>query len=517
MTDWQIPNEFELPKNHQWRGLDGAPVDVQRMDPPGPIGEGYMYGLDPIDLIMGPVGSGKTTCSVFRSIAIPLRMPVCKDGVIRARGAIMHVNGRVLQRTFLPSLFRYFPRDLPGFTFEGGQDRPFVFTMRFVTPKGTKLQITLDGFGIGDHNIDELLRGYECNFGLLVEADQMSRGVPPSVYARCKQGRYPGRALLADEKAQIPSSVFGDLNPPNITSWIHEDFVEKPRKGYTLRRQPSGLSERAENRRYVSREDYQAMADTLDPDRVRRFVHGEFGIVSDGALVYPDFDHSIHVAKNELQPLDLPLIIGADGGGSPALIIAQYTPKGHMRWLDEVTTDPGTGVGRFAEYVIDRLQAKYRGLPIARGWGDPSAFHGADRVAGELSFMEILGQALNIRMMPTVTNDPVARQESVSYFLRRRTDPQGFPYFIMSPHMKATLGGFQGGFIIHLNPNDDAARIRFVKNKFSHPHEAGQYVCYGARGHVGMINDAARAGRGGNIINIASGKRPQNAMDMNLD
>lgn len=514
MTDtWQIPDEFELPKNHQWRGLDGAPVDVQRMDPPGPIGEGYMYGLEPIDFIMGPVGSGKTTCSVFRTIATSLRMPPCRDGVIRARGAVLHVNGRALQRTFLPSLFRYFPRDLPGFTFEGGQDRPFVYTMRFVTPKGTKVQITLDGFGIGDHNIDELLRGYEANFGLLVEADQMSRSVPPSMFARVAQGRYPGRALLADPKAKIPRSVFGDLNPPNITNWIHDDFVEKPRAGYVLRRQPSGLSERAENRAFTSREDYEALAATLNPDQVRRFVHGEFGTVSDGALVYPEFDHSIHVGKKKLEPLDLPLLIGMDAGGSPSAIIGQYTPKGHMRWLEELVTQPGTGVGRFTEYLIDVLQASFRGLPIANAWGDPSGFYGADKEAGELSFMHTVGRAINRQVLPTQTNETSPRQESVAFFLRRRLDSDGFPFFLVSPHMKMTVGGFQGGFIIQLNPHEDASRVRFVKNKFSHPHEAGQYLCYGARGHAGIINDAARAGRPGIVVPIASGRKPKNALD----
>jgi hypothetical protein len=234
-------------------------------------------------------------------------------------------------------------------------------------------------------------------------------------------------------------------------------------------------------------------------------------LVGDGALVYPEFDHSIHVAKGPLTPLDMPLRIGADGGGSPAAVLGQYTPKGHMRWLDEVCTENGsvTSPGRFAEYLIDVLQSKYRGLPIQFGWGDPSAFHGADRQAGELSFMEIVGKALGIQMLPTTTNEPGARQESVAYFLRKRLDEDGFPYFIMDPRMKIALGGFQGGFIVQMNPHETTDRMRFVKNKFSHPHEAGQYLCYGSRGHAGVINDAARAGRGGNVTLFRPGAKPK--------
>jgi hypothetical protein len=74
----------------------------------------------------------------------------------------------------------------------------------------------------------------------------------------------------------------------------------------------------------------------------------------------------------------------------------QFTPKGQMRWLDEPVTKPGTGPGRFAEYLIDLLPAKYRSLPIANAWGDPNAFYGADRQAGELSFKEILNKAISV-------------------------------------------------------------------------------------------------------------------------
>lgn len=514
MNDWTIPNEFALPPQAELHELAGGRINPMSFEPPGPIGEGFVYGMEPIDYLMGPVGSAKTTCSIFRIPTFALRMPVCADGVIRVRGAIVHENFRTLYRTTLDSIFQFFPKDFPGAHFEGGQDRPFRFTLRFMTPKGKKLQIILDGFGIGDHAIEQLLRGYQANFFWNSEADLLARNVPSFGYGRVVQGRYPGRALLADPKAAVPGSVWGDFNPPVISHYIHEDFVDKPREGYVLRRQPSGLSEAAENRQYVPKSSYEAMAKTLPPDQVRRFVHGEFGLIGDGALVYPEFDFDIHVAKTALEPVDLPLRIGVDAGGSPAMIVGQYTPKGHMRWLDELCALPGTGVGRFSEYVIDLLQSKYRGLPVQYGWGDPSAFHGADRIAGELSFMEILSRALCsptrvFNILPTPTNDPVTRQEAVAYFLRKRLDSDGSPFFVMSKAMKTTLSGFQGGFIVALNPHDTASHVRFVKNKFSHPHEAGQYLCYGSRGHAGLIDDAARAGRPGEVVLFRPGAKPK--------
>lgn len=504
MSAWDIPHEFELPAGVELPQLAVGDIDVMSMEPPGPVGEAYMYGMEPIEFIMGPVGSAKTTCSVFRILAFTLRMPPCRDGVIRARGCVVHENLRSLYRTALPSLQQFFKPGV-GCSYSGGQDRPLQLVLRFRTPAGREVQIIVDGFGITKDTMESHLRGYQMNFAWCVEADQLDPQVPAFLYSRVAQGRYPGRAQLADPNAEVPGSVWGDLNPPLISNYVYTDFVEDPRPGYRLHRQPGGLSEAAENRTYVTRKSYEQLALTLPPDKKRRMVDAEFGLVGDGALVYSTYNFAIHCREN-LQPLDIPLRLGIDGGGTPALIVAQYTPKGHMRWLDELTTEPGTGAGRFVEYVLDLLQAKYRGLPVQAGWADPSAFFGADRIAGELTMPEMLSKALGITIMPTPSNDPAARQESVDWFIRRGTDSEGIPYFLHDKAMKMVLRGFQGSFVIEKNQHDTSDRIAFRKNAVSHPHEAGQYVCYGSRGHAGVINDAARAGRPGNVVPIRTGR-----------
>jgi hypothetical protein len=507
--NWSIPNEFELPPGvslDKLPQLAGGEINPMAYDPPGPVGAAYMFAMDPIAYIMGPIGSAKTTCSFFKIMLFAMRMPPCADGVIRVRGMVLHANFRALYRTAKPSIDQFVKPGSPGVTYSGGQDRPFQYVLQFATPNGKKLQIVIDGFGITKDSAEELLRGYQANFAWCVEADLLDPEIPEMAYSRVAQGRYPGRHRLADPDANIPGCVWGDLNPPPITNYVYSDFVEAPREGYKFYWQPSGLADNAENRKYTRLEDYQKLDKTMKKDKARRLVRSQFGLQGDGAMVYgEEYDHEIHCARQKLEPLDLPLLIGSDAGGSPALIIGQVTPKGHMRWLDELVTEPGTGAGRFAEMLINMLQANYRGLPIRAAWGDPSAFHGADRMAGELSFMEIVGKAIGVQMLPTVTNEPSARQESVAWFLRQRCDSDGVPWFQYSPHMKVTMGGFLGGFIIAKNPHGTADTVKFVKNKFSHVHEGGQYLCYGYRGHAGVINDAARAGRpGANVTPIGA-------------
>ena len=44
--------------------------------------------------------------------------------------------------------------------------------------------------------------------------------------------------------------------------------------------------------------------------------------------------------------------------------------------------------------------------------------------------------------------------------------------------------------------------------------KAASISCYGVRGHAGVINDAARAGRPGNVIPISNARGPQKEFNL---
>jgi hypothetical protein len=486
--------------------LRDTEISLFNFTPPGPVSQGFIDCNDGIAGIMGPWGSGKTTTAIFKGAVQTLRMPVCKDGVIRARGCIMRDNFRTLYRTTLESWFKFFPRDFPGATFEGGQDRPAKHSIRFTTPSGRRIEMIVDFYALGDHAIEELLKGYEPSWGACDELDLFQRKVPTWLYGRT--GRYPSRDMLADPDAHRPRHVWGAFNPPVIGHWLYEDLEEDPKEGFHFFRQPSGLTDQAENRAGTTRTYYEEMARTMRPDEVRRFVHGDWGHVVGGAPVYPEFAYDRHVPRVAHEPVDgIPLAIGADAGGSPAAVFRQQMPNGQVRWLSELCADPGTGPGRFAEMLVDHLMTFYRGIPIRAGWGDPSAFYGNDRAAGELSWMEIIGKAMSRPMLPAPSNDPGVRQDAVAGLLRRRIDGQT-EAFQVNPGCKMLVGGLMGNYRFGLNAHETlGARPSPVKNKYSHPHDAGQYVELGERGLAGVINDAARAGRPGNVVTLGSAKR----------
>jgi hypothetical protein len=95
--------------------------------------------------------------------------------------------------------------------------------------------------------------------------------------------------------------------------------------------------------------------------------------------------------------------------------------------------------------------------------------------------------SLGIPTNPASTNDPDVRINSVRYFLNLMID--GKPSFILSREGCPTLRkGFMSGY--HFKrmsiSGDERYQDKPNKNKYSHPHDALQYICMkfaGERNH----------------------------------
>lgn len=498
-------SEREIPDS-EIAVLEGE-VSAWNWQPPGPVAEGYLRCTDPITMIMGPQGSGKTTTSVIKCAYTSLMMPIGKDGVVRARGCVVRDNYRALYRTTLQSWFGVFPREFPGSNFEGGQDRPAKHTIRFRTPQGRLVEMIVDFYAIGDNAIEELLKGYEPSWAWINEADLIHDRVPSFLFGRT--GRYPPALDRAHPEAPILRTVFGDLNPPDIDHWIHRDFVEEKRPGHTLFIQPSGLSDKAENRVGVPRSKYVEDAKAMKAPEVRRFVHGEFGYASDGRPVYDGvFSERVHVSPEPLAILpNRPVHAGYDQGLSPAFTPFQVAPNGQIRVLGEVVPQHGTGPKRFVEMMLELLTTRLRGLPLGVHTADPAGFYGADKIAGEMAWVEIIMRALGHPIQPAPSQEPGIRIESLHMPLTTMIDAHT-PALIIDPSCRMIIGGFAAHYKYRRirQGTRDAYMDRPEKNQWSHPLEALQYGVLGLRGRAGVINDAAKAGRAGNVIPISSGR-----------
>jgi hypothetical protein len=310
----------------------------------------------------------------------------------------------------------------------------------------------------------------------------------------------------------MPRQVYGDLNPPNVRHWV-ERWDNEGKSGFKLYKQPSGLSSQAENRRGKSRAEYEQDLAVMDEYDAQRFVHGEPGYTRDGVPVYAvpkdgigGFRRHEHVAAGPLKVVrELPINIGFDAGGTPAAMFIQPMPSGKIRYLREVTTEPITGPSRFSEMCLAILLSdEFRGVPVGLCFGDPSAFWGADKQAGELAWMQTVALAIGHNIVDAPSNEPSIRIASLGNVLAATGLCE------IDPRCAVFISGLATDYKLAKNAKGDVVGVDnqiVVKNEASHIVEAAQYVTLGVRGRAGVIEDSARGKRPGNVVPIIQGTR----------
>lgn len=517
---------------------------IRHYQVPGPVAAAYIKSMGPIDLIRGPWGSGKTVASIFKIVRHgAVDFPVCKDGVVHVRCAAIRDTYREMAKTALASWLEAFPKggpytaSEPG-AFSGGQDRPVKHILEWDVlrnwykakgvwePRATKVRLEMEFGAIGEQNLDSFFKGYEISMGWLNECDLVHEDAPGRLYGRT--GRYPPEAEMQPWEAErlgtvtdpdsgreslnVPRIVCGDFNPPDESNWTYEREIEAPEKwpGYHFFAQPSGLSSQAENRIGKSRHKYEEEERQFGGSKsaeARRNVHGEYAAKKNGTVVYDRFNINKHRSDVNLEPVkELPFYMGFDAGGRPACGIGQFMPNGQFRGLREIISEPKqvTGPDRFSVAVMEVLLRDFRGMACGGAWGDPSAWYGADKVRGELAFMETVAQALQINIMPTATNDLGSRTGAVDWYLGSDIDAVT-PRSLWDPRLKFTIRGFVSQY--HLTKHSSEGKtgsVEIDKNEYSHIQDAWQYLLLGYRGPAAVKRDAAQMGRPGNVVPMRS-------------
>lgn len=200
----------------------------------------------------------------------------------------------------------------------------------------------------------------------------------------------------------------------------------------------------------------------------------------DGKAVYGDFNRALHVRKGVIAPEPgIPLILGVDFGLTPAMIIAQMVGR-QLRILHEFIETDGA-IDKLGTAVWNHLTVQY--LPWLHGadkiycYIDPAGFQRAQTDA------RTCADVLRKIGFPNVRPGPVdweSRRSSVDNFLTK-TYGEG-PAFLISEHgCPVTIEGFGGGYRYPENAMEiEPTKIRPLKNKYSHPHDALQYLAAGA-------------------------------------
>lgn len=197
----------------------------------------------------------------------------------------------------------------------------------------------------------------------------------------------------------------------------------------------------------------------------------------EGKPVYEDFNKTLHTTGPIKVEPGVPIFIGWDFGLTPACIIAQRNGR-QLRCLREFVENKGS-ISKLAPVVWQWLQDHALSQVHADevfSYIDPAGFQKAQ--TDERTCADIMRKIGFTRITPgPVTWE--ARRRAVEDYLTK-TFGEG-PALLVSEDCPILIEGFNGGYqypekSLEIEPT----RITPLKNKFSHPHDALQYLCAGA-------------------------------------
>lgn len=445
---------------------------------PGPVCTSFMHCSNDVEMLNGPIGAGKTRTVFVKAIRrARQQQPSSVDGIRKFKLCVVHANYRQLWRSTLESWFKLMPRSTGDFI--GTKDGPATHTITFRPADGILVDFRVDFLAIGENAAEDVMRGYEPTAFYLNECDLLAEDV--YTFARGRAGRYPDMA----EGGPTWYGILADCNAPQLSSWLYKKVFKQRSAGVSLFRQPSALSPNAENLRNLPAGYYAKQIEDQDESYVARMVENKPGYSSDGQAIYrkdfvDDDSSRSNVSRNPLRyDSRLNLYIGVDPRTHPSIVFGQRMPSGQWRILRELVCEKGTGPIRVGELLAQTLKEHYfEALPEQiRAWCDPSATYGADKEAGEQTWLEICEFHAGIRILPCETNAWDARYEAVRVPMAKSIDKH--PALLFDPDNCPTLReGANSGYRRKKLPNgqfsDDPE-----KNEYADVHDALQYLMLG--------------------------------------
>lgn len=442
---------------------------------PPPTAERFFRSNAKVRLLMGPVGSGKSTACLVELFRRCAEMPHGKDGFRRSRWVITRNTLPQLRTTTLKSWLQWFPDGVAGswkesektFFLHVGDIRAEILFLPLDSPEDTRRLLSLE------------LTGAFIN-----ETREVAPEIIQAIISRL--GRFPSRAMMpTDPKTgRAKDYWYGlvmDTNPPSKDSFLYEQFEELKPEGWEIYKQPSGLDEHAENRENLPETYYEDMMNGATEDWIDVHVHGKYGRSVAGRPVYEkSFKREFHVASEPLIPMNSSahtVLIGMDFGRTPAAVMGQRDWRGRLNTLDALYVE-NIGLDNFLKLHLKPLLNER--FPHCRYLviGDPAGW--AKSQLSEKNAYDVLKEH-GFAAVPASTNDIDKRLQAAESLLGQQVDGGAMWRFApesTSPGMKKLIAGFDGGYR-YKRRTDGTYEVTPQKNSFSHLADAAQYLALG--------------------------------------
>lgn len=454
----------------------------------------FMLSPKYVRVLAGPIGGGKSVCCAHTLMDWASQQRPNAQGIRKTRFLIVRNTADQLKSTTKKTIDDWFP---PGVYGEyKATEKTYYYRMKLEdgtlvqsewmlialdTPDDVRKALSLEATGLWGNECRELHP--EVVDGLLMRVN-----------------RYPS---MKDGGATRAGAIF-DTNMPGEDTWWHEK-MENPPKNWSVHTQPEAVLPIEDWIEKYGKDPHESICGTdtdgnvyvVDPDHdnydnlakdyypntmegktedfINVYLRCRFGRNLGGMPVYDKtFKTHKHVAKKPLVPLrsdNYPLCIGLDFGRTPAAVIGQLTPRGKVNILSEVIGE-NMGIETFVTKLLKpHLFERYAGIPCYVA-PDPAGWQKSQ--VGETCPVDVLIEQ-GFKVVRPPTNDPQMRIEAVEALLTQSSDSEARMQ-IDAAACPVTTQGFKGGYKWKMNKVGEIEGVVPLKNRFSHPHDAMQYL-----------------------------------------
>lgn len=408
--------------------------------------------------IMGPIGSGKSTACCIDIIQRASKQVPSIDGKRKSRWAVIRNTYPELKTTTIKTWHQWVSPAIGEWKSEG----PPTHKINTNTMELEVIFLALDRA----EDTKKLL-SLELTGAWINEAREIGKPVLDVLSGRV--GRYPPVSELTTRTNWY--GIIMDTNPTDTDHWWYRLAEEETPEGFEFFKQPSGLSENAENIENLPENYYKKAALGKSEEWINIYIHGQYGFSREGKPVFPEYSDTIHCQTVNKYP-NLPINIGIDFGLTPAAVFGQRTPNGRWIILSELIAED-MGAERFAIQIKEHLQTNYPNMQTGTITGDPAGESRSQ--ADERTPIQMLREH-GINAVPARTNSFLERREAVAKFLTKLVD--GNPALTISPNCRTLRKGLAGGYSFKRLriSNEERYKDSPDKNMYSHVCDALQYL-----------------------------------------
>lgn len=445
-----------------------------------------------VDLILGPLGSGKTHGVCARVMRhIQEQNVSTRDGLRKSRWAIIRNSYPDLKRSTIRTWNELVPEHVYG-------------RMNWSVPPSHRLRwadisAEIDFLALDKPEDVRKLRsteytGIAFNELPFIEKELFDEATSRLRYPSKDEGGSKWHGIIADGNAPDEDHWTGIITgmvdlPPGLSDEEAAALGKWPAE-WGLHIQPPALIEQLDQHGRIVGYEVNPHAENLEnlpPDYYEKQIQGKskawidsrlmvrIALVVDGSPVWPNFRAEVHVANTVLAAHpNYEINVGLDFGRSPAAVFSQSI-NNRILVLNEMIGS-NEGAVSFAPKVKKFLATHFpdHKLEQIRFWGDPK---GADKtqVDDRTAFDVFAAHGMAVRGPPQLFQNKIEpRVDAVDNALTRMYD--GKPCLMLSPVCRTLKVGMAGRYY---NEKDENGELKPDKKRYSHVCEALQYDVMG--------------------------------------